>query len=304
VLAGTGPGLRRLPDLAGAVARATEAAEAEGASASAATGHHLLSVLRQESGDADGARESTVRAVAAGRGAADLTVHARQLANTARCLLELETEVEHAGALLDEAQELAGSLGLDLCEIDWGLGLLARRSGRLAEAGAHIRRALALARREADRWREYKCLTWLAVISLEQGRLTEVEGLCAELSAVAARLGEDAPFAEALGALAALRAGAPGGEDRLDAAITRLSVVDDKGYLAYALNAAASHYLDTGRVEAARATAAEALSAASAVRREGEAAAARATLARAAATPTVAPTRTGQAAARQRTRRI
>jgi len=170
-----------------------------------------------------------------------------------------------------------------------------------------MRRALALARREADRWREYKRLTWLAVVSLEQGRLAEVEGLCGEVSEVAARLGEDAPFAETLGVLAALRAGAPGAEKRLNAAIARLRVVDDKGYLAYALNAAAGDHLGAGRVEAARATATEALSAASAVRREGEAAAARATLARAVAAasaiPTVAPTRAGHAAARPRTRR-
>jgi DNA-binding SARP family transcriptional activator/tetratricopeptide (TPR) repeat protein len=307
VLAGTGPGLRRLPDLAGAVAGATAAAEAEGAAAAAAIGHYLLSVLHQEAGDADGARASTVRAAAAGRGADDLRSHARQLANTARCLLELETEVEQAGALLDEAQALAGSLGLEVCELDWGLGLLARRNGRLAEAAPLMRRALVLARREADRWREYKCLTWLAVVSLEQGLLAEVESLCVELSEVAARMGEDAPFAEALGALAALRAGAPGAEHRHDAAIARLRAVDDKGYLAYALNAAARHHLDAGRVAAAQQAAAEALSAASAVGRGGEAAAARATLARAAAAgsaiPTVAPTPAGQAAARSRPRR-
>ncbi|WP_137127931.1 AAA family ATPase [Roseomonas sp. HF4] len=307
VLAGTGPGLRRVPDLADAVARATAAAEADGAATAAATGHYLLSVLHQQAGDADGARESTVRAAAAGRGAADLRVHARQLANTARCLLELETEVEQAGALLDEAQVLASSLGLEMCELDWGLGLLARRNGRLVDAAPFMRRALALARRSADRWREYKCLTWLAVVSLEEGRLAEVESLCTEISEVAARMGEDAPFAEALGALAALRADAPGAEGRLDAAIARLRAVDDKGYLAYALNAAAGHHLSAGRVEAAQAAAAEALSAAAAVGRGGEAAAARATLARAAAAgsaiPTVAPTPAGQAAARPRTRR-
>jgi hypothetical protein len=38
------------------------------------------------------AQTSTLRAAEAGR-AADDTTHARQLANTARCLLELETEI-------------------------------------------------------------------------------------------------------------------------------------------------------------------------------------------------------------------
>ncbi|WOH53593.1 hypothetical protein [Bradyrhizobium sp. sBnM-33] len=83
VLAAIGPGLRPLPPLAGTIAEATSAAEALGLQAAAATGHYLLSVLHQESGDVRRAQTSTLRAAEAGR-AADETTQARQLANTAK----------------------------------------------------------------------------------------------------------------------------------------------------------------------------------------------------------------------------
>ena len=54
---------------------------------------------------------------------------------------------------------------------------------------ASIARALALARKDEDRWREYKCLTWLAMLEQELGRYDEMQARCAELRTVAARLG-------------------------------------------------------------------------------------------------------------------
>lgn len=59
------------------------------------TRHYLLSVIHQEAGQKQLAKQSTLLAVSAGRGA-DKAACVHQLANTARCLLELETEVPRA----------------------------------------------------------------------------------------------------------------------------------------------------------------------------------------------------------------
>ena len=281
LLAG-GPALYRSAELVSAVVQATTAAEESNLAAAAAVGHYLLSVLHQETGNIAGARDSTFRAAEAGRAASDDAVRARQLANTARCLVDLETEIPHARALCQEAAMLAQSLGLELCDLHWVRGLLARWEGSLDTAVAHIRQALALARRDEDRWRELKCLATLTVTEFECARYATAAMLSADLAEVAARQGEDeVPFAEALQALAELRDGMPEAERRLVAALTRLRAVDDKAGLAYALNAAAMLWLDAGQAAKVRSYAEEALAAASAVRRDGEAAFARALLLRA-----------------------
>jgi hypothetical protein len=64
-------------------------------------------------------------------------------------------------------------------------------------------------------------------------------------------------------------------------ALRRLRTVDDKSYLAYALNNAAHLHLQAGRFDQVRACAAEALAAASAMRRKNEVTIAHAMLARA-----------------------
>ena len=82
---------------------------------------------------------------------------------------------------------------------------------------------------------------------------------CVELKTVAARLGEDeTPFVETLQALALLAAGDSSAPDAMADALGRLRTVDDKSYLAYALNDAARLHLRAGRVEQARLLAAEA----------------------------------------------
>lgn len=279
VLAATGPGLRPLPPLAETIAEATNAAESSELQAAAATGHYLLSVLHQEAGDALRAEKSTLRAAEAGR-TADDTTRVHQLANTARCLIELETEVGRSRELIAEADGIANSLGLELCELHWARGLLARWDGREDQAFSSLSRALALARRDEDRWREYKCLTWLAVVEQELGRYADMRARCGELKTVAARLGEDeTPFVETLRALAALATEKAPTEDALAEALARLRAVDDKSYLAYALNAAARLHRQAGRVEQARVCAAEALKIALIMRRRSEITIARAMLA-------------------------
>lgn len=278
VIAASGPGMRPLPPMAEIIAQATSAAEGLGLRAAAATGHYLLSVLHQEAGDAHRAETSTLRAAEAGRGADDAT-RAHQLANTARCLLELETEVGRARALIGEAGSIAADLGLELCELYWARGLLERWDGAEGQAVSTLSRALALARRDEDRWREYKCLTWLAMLERELGRHAEMHARCIALKEVAARLGEDeAPFVETLQALAGLARHDATAGSALAHALARLRVVDDKSYLAYALNGAAALYRQAGQTKQARLHASEALQVASVIRRRNEMAIAKAML--------------------------
>jgi hypothetical protein len=279
ILAAAGPGMRPLPPVREDLAHAVARAEALGLHAASATGNYLLSVLSQEAGDTRGARESTLRAASAGRAAGPL-VRARQLANTARCLTELETDIGRARLLVREAEALAGPLGVEICELHWGRGLLQRWDGEAELAAASCAQGLALAQRAEDRWREYKCLTWMAMLELERGLSAATATRCAELMQVAEKLGEgEVPFAMALAALAEAMSGARVSLG-LAGALERLRAVDDKSYLAYALNLGATVYLTRGDLDAARARATEALVSAQAMHRRSEALIARATLAR------------------------
>ena len=278
ILAAAGPGMRPLPPLIDTVAEAANAAEKLGLHAAAATAHYLLSVLHQEAGHTQRAETSTLRAAMAGR-SADGTTRANQLANTARCLLELETQIERSRELIREGNALVDPLGLELCELHWARGLLHRWDGEAEMAVAAMGRALAIARNSEDRWREYKCLTWLAILERESGRYPEMRARCAELTIVAARLGEDeTPFVATLQALELLAAEESSAADACADALERLRKVDDKSYLAYALNSAAHFHLQAGRLDQARLCAEEALEAAAAMGRKNEFAVARAIL--------------------------
>ena len=280
VLAAAGPAMRAPPRVADELSQAVAEAEAAGLHAVAATGHYLLSVLHQETGDILRAQQSTVRAAKAAR-AGDSPSQAHQLANTARCLIELETEIPRARMLIEEAEMLLGSVGDHVCELCWGRGLLQRWDGNTDAAAGLIERALVIARDAEDRWREYKCLTWLALVEFERGRYDAARGRCQELLAVAEKLGEsEGPFARALDALANLAMGSSQAIPALDEACASLRAVDDKSYLAYALNAAAALHLEAGRRDAALACAREAECAARAMQRFGDMALAQATLAR------------------------
>ena len=161
VLSAAGPGMRPLPQVTEALAEAIAKAEEAELHAAAATGYYLSSVLHQQTGDLGRAQDSTVRAAEACRGAGR-PASARQLANTARCLIELETEIPRARALLDEAETLLSPLGQQDCELQWGRGLIERWAGDADRARTLVEGALNLARETEDRWREFRCLTWLA----------------------------------------------------------------------------------------------------------------------------------------------
>lgn len=280
IVAAIGPGMRPLPPIANEVASLVSAAEALGLHASAATGHYLLSVLYQEAGDRPRAETSTLRAAQAGRITDDAT-RVNQLANTARCLLELETQVSRARALIDEAEAIAHALEIERCELHWARGLLQRWDGQTVASGRSLQRALALARHTEDRRREYKCLTWLAVLSFERGHFRETRTHCMELIAIAEKTGVgDTPFAMALKALADLPLAGDRAQADLEVSLRHLREIDDKSYLAYALNAAAGFMLRAGEPKSASHHASEALTVSAAMRRTNELAIARASLAR------------------------
>jgi tetratricopeptide (TPR) repeat protein len=235
------------------------------------------------------ASESTLHAAEAAA-ATDRATHARQLANTARCLAELEREMHRARTLLQEAEAIIQSLGLEIAELCWARGLLQRWDGDLETASGAMERALGLARRAEDRWRVYKCLTWLAMVELERGELDRAQACSVALGQVAAKMGDqDVPFALAITALAELIAGKAGARERLASALAALREIDDKSHLAYVLNLAAGVYLDGGCIAAAQALAGEALAAAKTVRRWSEAVIAESVLARAAVASGDAP---------------
>lgn len=281
VLASSGTRLRRWPTLPAELREAVAAAQAADLAAEAATGYFLLSVVHQDEGRTAEAREINLRAAAAGRHADILTAVA-QLAKTARCLLELESSVDQARAMLAEASALAGSRRSDFIELSWAEALHKRWEGRLDDAAPLAEQALLRARDQGDRWRECKCLAWLARINLERGEAEASLACCRELRQLAGRMGEsgDLPFAHALEALSRLALGIPEATAELASAVAQLRSFDSKAHLAYVLNAAAKLALESGRFAAARAAATDALQGAEATRHAWELATARAILAR------------------------
>jgi DNA-binding SARP family transcriptional activator len=287
VAAAAVPGGRRLPALAPRIEAAIQAAQSLALHAEAGEGWQMLAFWQQQASDTGRTQEATLAAERLTR-RADAATHCRQLANSGRCLLDIEADPARGRELLAQAETLAAELDLQVMEIEWGRGLIDRAQGRLDAACDALARAVALARLTANHWREFECLVWLATVEFEHGRYAEVQRHVGEIVEAAARMGDaQAPFAQALGALSRLRQGQDG--ERAELALTEslqhLRELDDKAHLAYALNEAAALALAVGRREAAAACAAEALTAARAVRRPTEVAVAIAALARTVADP-------------------
>jgi DNA-binding SARP family transcriptional activator len=266
--------------LAEEISIAIAEAEAAGLHAEASSALFALSYLHYHSGEAGQARVATLQAAEASL-AADPGTRARQLASTARCLLDVDADVARPRALIAEAEALAHAQRVHLTELEWARGLLLRWDGDLEGARASIERALAIARANEERWREYECLVWLALLDLELRRLERFDARSMEIEEVAHRMGDaDAPVASVLRDLARMALGSPGAEDVFAASVERLRSIDNKAYLAYALNGAAALHLDAGRLDDAETCASEAYHAAKAVERITEIVVACALLAR------------------------
>ena len=206
-----------------------------------AQGEHLLSVLFQELGDLQEASFATARAADASR-QMDAQKKVRQLANSARCLLELGRDIPKATTLSRDADQLAEEEGVADSEVFWSRGLLAYWNGGLGRAANEIAKALELAEENEDRWRQCKCLTWATMIALEQNHSETAISHATCLGELAAQIGEGAmaPLARTFIAMAQRD------DDELNDALKALEIADDKAHLAYVLNLAADHYRTTG----------------------------------------------------------
>ena len=128
VLATSGSRLRRWPDLLAELSDAVTAAEVAGLNGDAATGYYQLSVLHQDEGDIAEAQASTLRAAEAVRNL-DAVIAATQLANTARCLMELESDVDRSRRMLAEAATVLRRHRFEAVECFWCEALVRRWGG-------------------------------------------------------------------------------------------------------------------------------------------------------------------------------
>lgn len=281
ILASSGSRLRRWPHLIGGLSAAIAAAELDHLETDAATGYYLLSVLYQDDGDVAKAQATTLRAAETSRNA-DIATAAAQLANTARCLIELELDIGRSRKLLAEANAMLEWPRSKAVEVLWSEALLRRWDGALDSALPLMKEALHLARAQEDRWRECKCLAWLAVINLERGDPEASLACSEELLPLSARMGEtgELPFVRALTTLAHLKLHHLDAASGLASAVDQLRAFDSKAHLAYVLNGASEIAFQAGNFVEAFDNARDALVAAEATRRVCEAVISRAILAR------------------------
>jgi|GEM_PF-352655 len=263
------------------ILRALSEAEQAGLHADAARGYYLRSILQFRHGDGGGATEASVSGVIAAGRSTDAITSARSKAEAGRCLMMLERETVKAKTFLEEASQVLVSEE-DALVMDWGLGLLYRYTGDVAQAARRLEKASLLSSRVQSHWEESECLRALTLLALERGDFADARARCPLMLEVASRMGEgsERPIALALDSLARLLDGDTAAEEPFDRAIDDVRAADAKTMLSTLLNFAAEYDRVSGRPERARARAEEALGAASAVERRNQTAIARAILAR------------------------
>ena len=262
-----GLGRRNRDHLYDELVKLAESASSRGEHETARNALYLLSVLDEESGDFCRAEARTLAAVEEGRDANPGTV-ARALANTGRCLAQLERELTRAERFLHEAaarKELA-AVAVDL---PWGLGLLAWHRGELGEAERQLERAYEAARERGNHWAAFECLSRLALVDLAANEPTRALEREEALARNARRLGggSEAALAHALMALARYTLELPTAAEELARALADLRAEDSKGALSTVLNQAAELEMKRGHEARAQKLAEEALAAARAVGR-------------------------------------
>ena len=243
--------------------------------------HYLLSVLLENRGDSAAAERASLEAARLGRLAAG-AAGARQLANSARCIIQLEGDVTRARGLLADAGRLARESALEDVELHWGRGLLAHWDGELDLALESLEAALGMASALGDRWRQCSCLYWLASIQYDRGDLEPALARANELEELGRRMTDEgkASFGRGVGALCGYDREDTSASSQLQVALDGLRRCDAKAHLAWVLNRDAARRFVARETAAATRAAREALAAAEAVRRPCEVARARSLLAR------------------------
>jgi DNA-binding SARP family transcriptional activator/tetratricopeptide (TPR) repeat protein len=220
---------------------------------------YLQSVLQYERGDARNAEQGLVAATEAGR-LGDPETAARQLANSARCLLHIEGDVPKARELLGEAREALQSLDIQDVELYWAEALLARWDGDLDRSAEHLLQAIHLAGETNNHWRKSSCLAALIMVTSESGDSDRVEKLSRGGLLYGEENGEPlkSPFVEGLAALADFRRD-PSATEHLDRVIEVLRTRNAKAQLSYLLAESARLYAELGRFEEAAVRATDAV---------------------------------------------
>jgi DNA-binding SARP family transcriptional activator/tetratricopeptide (TPR) repeat protein len=261
--------VRQKVELTTRLAELTEAARSAGLPKTAALGAHLLACVYEESNRYFDAAAATIHSAELSR-TADASTVALSMANAARCLLFLQRDVARAESLLGQAS----AIGIENAELDLGIGFFHAHRGRMAEALPHLERALELAVRAEDHWREWIALWRMVIAALEEGNAALALEFCERLRPVATKMkgGSELVRSDVLEVIAHWMSGH---SVDLEGALARLREIDSKSDLAWALTFIAQIEMGRGLVEAAQQHAEEAVVAADAVGRDSEAAIAR-----------------------------
>jgi DNA-binding SARP family transcriptional activator len=243
----------------------------------ASLGAHLLALLHAEQEDFRGAANMTIESAEIIR-EADPATAAERIANTGRCLIFIQRDVQRGRLLLTEAEALAAQSGVEHAEIPLGLGYYFAHVGEEARAIPELERAYTIAAREQDHWREWIAVVRLVTLALERPDPQAALRYAERLRTIAAKMagGSEGPITEVLTALARMISGESVDIER---SLDLLREIDSKGDLAYALTYLAEFDLQRADSDSARRHAEEALAAAEAVDRASEAAVARSLLA-------------------------
>jgi len=243
-------------------------AGASGEHGTARNALYLLSVLDEESGEFVRAEERTLQAAREGR-EADQGTQARALANTGRCLAQLERELPRAERFLGEAEERGSNSAVNV-DLAWGLGLLAWHRGDFEEARRRLEQACEHASALGNHWAAFECTSRLALVDVAAGDPERALEREEELRLGAQRLegGSEGALAAALMALARYALDATGAQVAFERALADLRTEDSKAVLAAVLNQAAELDAQRGQTQRACERAQEALEAARAVGRE------------------------------------
>jgi len=238
---------------------------------------HLLALLHAEREDFRGAANRTIESAEIIREADPATAAAR-IANTGRCLVFIQRDVQRGLLLLTEAETLAAQSGVEHAEIPLGLGYYFAHVGEEARAIPELERAYTIAAREQDHWREWIAVVRLVTLALERPDPEAALRHAKRLTAIAAKMtgGSEGPVTEVLTTLARMISGEAVDIER---SFDLLRQIDSKGDLAYDLTYLAESELQRGDSDSARRHAEEALDAAELVDRASEAAVARSLLA-------------------------
>jgi len=217
----------------------------------------LQSIVQHDRDDFARAEDFVVAAVDAVR-EAEPEPAARQLASAARCLIQIERDVDQARTMLHEARETLTSIGAEDLELSWGEALLARWDGDADGSAERLLHAITLGKQSDKRWQQSSCLTHLIMVASEAGDADRVEQLAGGALVYGNDDGEPlkSPYVEALAGLADFRRD-PSSTARVDKANDVLRRRGAKSQLAYVLAELARTHAELGDFERARSAAEE-----------------------------------------------